>query len=175
LIKEAISVINQMQADGIIERYAIGGAIGATFYLEPVSTVDLDIFIAVEPPPGRFIVSLQAVFDYLKSKNFVPEGEYILIAGWPVQFLTPDSPLVAEALIEAVRSDVDGEPAWVFGPEYLAAIALKTGRAKDKNRLLEFIEQKALDMERFLKIVQKHHLANEWKRFEQQFMGGDKP
>ncbi|RPJ17161.1 MAG: hypothetical protein EHM30_04395 [Desulfobacteraceae bacterium] len=65
----------------------------------------------------------------------------------------PDSPLVEEALTEAVQSDVDGEPAWVFRPEYLATIALQTGRAKDKNRLLEFIEQKALDLERFLNIV----------------------
>lgn len=47
MIKEAIFVINQMQADGIIGRYAIGGAIGETFYLEPVSTVDLDIFMAL--------------------------------------------------------------------------------------------------------------------------------
>lgn len=175
MIKEAISVINQMQADGIIRHYAIGGAIGATFYLEPVSTMDLDIFITVDPQPGQFIISLQPVFDYLKARNAVQEGEYILIAGWPVQFLAADSPLAEEALSEAVLSDVDGEPAWVLSPEYLAAIALRTGRAKDKNRLLEFIEQKALDLERFLKIVQKHNLMNKWNRFEQQFLGDDNP
>jgi hypothetical protein len=39
-IKDTIAVINQMQADGIIECYAIGGAVGATFYLEPVATLD---------------------------------------------------------------------------------------------------------------------------------------
>jgi hypothetical protein len=37
-IKEVIATINQMQADGVIDRYAIGGAVGATFYLEPVAT-----------------------------------------------------------------------------------------------------------------------------------------
>jgi hypothetical protein len=31
-IREVIAAINQMQADGVIERYAIGGAVGATFY-----------------------------------------------------------------------------------------------------------------------------------------------
>ena len=30
-IKEVIAVVNQMQADGVIEPYAIGGAVGATF------------------------------------------------------------------------------------------------------------------------------------------------
>ena len=43
-IKEVITAINQMEADGIIERYAIGGAVGATFYLEPVATLDLGCF-----------------------------------------------------------------------------------------------------------------------------------
>jgi hypothetical protein len=33
-----------MQSDGVIERYAIGGAVGATFYLEPIATLDVDIF-----------------------------------------------------------------------------------------------------------------------------------
>lgn len=174
MIKEAITVINQMQADGIIKRYAIGGAIGATFYLEPVSTVDLDIFITVDPQPGQFIISLQPVYNYLKTKNAVPEGEYILIAGWPIQFLVPDTPLTEEALTEAVQTDVDGEPTWVFRPEYLAAIALQLYRTKDKNRLLEFIEQKALNSERFFKIVQKHNLVNKWQQFKQQFLGAIK-
>ena len=33
-IQEVIKTINQMQADGVIQRYAVGGAVGATFYLE---------------------------------------------------------------------------------------------------------------------------------------------
>jgi len=41
-IKEVIKTINRMKADGVIERYAIGGAVGATFYLEPVATLDVD-------------------------------------------------------------------------------------------------------------------------------------
>ena len=39
-IRDTIAAVNQMQADGVIERYAIGGAVGATFYLEPVATLD---------------------------------------------------------------------------------------------------------------------------------------
>lgn len=31
-IVDVISLINQMQSDGVIERYAIGGAVGATFH-----------------------------------------------------------------------------------------------------------------------------------------------
>ena len=32
-MRATLAVINQMQADGVIGRYAIGGAVGATFYL----------------------------------------------------------------------------------------------------------------------------------------------
>lgn len=44
-VSEVIATLNRMTADGIIERYAIGGAVGATFYLEPVATLDIDIFM----------------------------------------------------------------------------------------------------------------------------------
>ena len=35
-LKTVLLEINAMEADGIVDRYAIGGAVGATFYLEPV-------------------------------------------------------------------------------------------------------------------------------------------
>ena len=41
-----------MESDGVIERYAIGGAVGATFHLEPVSTLDVDIFVALRTEAG---------------------------------------------------------------------------------------------------------------------------
>ena len=169
-IQEVIRTINQMQADGVIERYAIGGAVGATFYLEPVATLDVDIFINFKPEAGSLLVSPQPVFDYLKTRGGVMEGEHIVIAGWPVQFLPPNSPLVEEALAQAVEKDVSGTPARVFTAEHLAAIALQTGRAKDKARLLLFSESGALDTVRFREILARHNLAAAWQKFEQQFL-----
>src|SRR5438270_2082742 len=97
-IKDTIATINQMQADGVIERYAIGGAVGATFYLEPVATLDVDIFIDFHPEAGNLLATPQPLFDYLKARGGRMDGEYIVIAGWPVQFLPPASPLIEEAL-----------------------------------------------------------------------------
>ena len=169
-IQEVIKTINQMQADGVIECYAIGGAVGATFYLEPVATLDVDIFITLKPEAGRLIVSPQPIFDHLRTRGCTMEGEHIVIAGWPVQFLPPTGPLVAEALDKAVEKDVAGTPARVFTAEHLAAIALQTGRAKDKARLLQFIEEGALDVTRFQALLARHGLAEAWKRFELQFL-----
>ena len=98
------------------------------------------------------------------------EGEYVLIAGWPVQFLPPPTPLVEEALAEAVEADVDGVPARVFGADHLAAIALQTGRAKDKARLLQFFEEGALDAARFHDIIRRHALGEAWAKFDRQFL-----
>ncbi len=99
------------------------------------------------------------------------EGEYIVVAGWPVQFIPTAGPLVEEALALAVEKDVAGTPACVFTAEHLAAIALQTGRAKDKARLLQFIEAAALDPARFQEILSRHGLQAAWQRFEKQFLG----
>jgi hypothetical protein len=56
-IRDVIIAINQMEADGVIDRYAIGGAVAATFYLEPVATLDVDVFIAFRSEPGQLLAN----------------------------------------------------------------------------------------------------------------------
>jgi len=167
-------MINRLEDDGVIERYAIGGAVGATFYLEPVATLDVDIFVVFRPEAGRRLLSLQPIFDYLTARGGAIEGEYVVIAGWPVQFLPPTSPLVEEALTDAVTVQVEGTPARVFTAEHLAAIALQIGRPKDKARLLQFVESGAIDAERFQAILARHGLKNRWREFERAFLSGAK-
>ena len=125
-IKEAIQTINRMQSDGVIERYAIGGAVGATFYLEPVATLDIDIFVEFQTEPGSRIVSLEHIFKYLGNRGCRMEGDYVVIGNWPVQFLPAGSPLLQESLATAVEKDVEDTPVRVFTPEHIVAIALAT-------------------------------------------------
>ena len=88
-MKETIEVLNRMQADGIIGLYAIGGAVGATFYLEPVATMDIDVFVSFQQSADSPLISLSPMFDYLKKMGCETRGEYVVIGGWPVQFLPP--------------------------------------------------------------------------------------
>ena len=169
-IQDVIVMLNQIERDGVIKRYAIGGAVGATFYLEPVSTLDVDVFIAFKPQQESIIVSPTPIFDYLRGFGCKMEGEYIVISGWPVQFLPVSGPLLGEALDNAVEVDVESEPARVLPAEYLAAVALQTGRAKDKARLLQFIEAHALDRKKFEQLVERHGLTNKWREFQRQFL-----
>ena len=116
------------------------------------------------------LASPQPVFDYLKARGGKVEGEYVVIAGWPVQFLPAANSLVEEALAQAVEKDVAGISARVFTAEHLAAIALQTGRAKDKARLLQFLETGAIDPAQFQNIVSRHGLLEAWTRFQNQFL-----
>lgn len=46
-MEKTFKVLNRLVEEGIIGRYAVGGALGAMFYAEPVSTFDLDIFVVL--------------------------------------------------------------------------------------------------------------------------------
>jgi hypothetical protein len=92
--------------------------------LEPVSTLDVDVFIAFKPRQESIIVSPAPIFGYLKRFGCKMEGEYIVISGWPVQFLPASGPLLEDALDNAGEVDVEGVPARVLTAEYLAAVAL---------------------------------------------------
>ena len=67
-MKETLELINQMQADGVIGQYAIGGAVGAMLYLEPAATLDVDIFVAL-PASSSGLVSLAPIYEYLKARG----------------------------------------------------------------------------------------------------------
>ena len=74
MIREALRLINQMRDDGVLDRYAIGGAVGATFYLQPFATQDLDIFVALSPAPGSALISLSSIYEYLANQGCSTEG-----------------------------------------------------------------------------------------------------
>jgi hypothetical protein len=85
-----------------------------------------------------------------------------VVAGWPVQFLPADTPLLEEALAQSVDRDIDGVPMRVFTPEHLVAIAFQLGRPKDRQRLDQFREQKAFSARRVRDILDRHDLLERW-------------
>lgn len=171
VVKETLELINQMQADGVIGEYAIGGAVGATFYLAPAATADLDLFVRL-PGATELLVSLSPIYEYLKSRGCTEQDEYIVVGDWPLQFLPLRNTLHEEAVNQAVSTKVDGAPTRVISAEHLVAIALETGRAKDHTRILQFLEQEAVDREKLKNIVERHGLSTKWSQFEQRFLRG---
>ncbi len=56
-MKETLELVNRMQAEGVIGAYAIDGAVGATFYVEPMATMDVDVFVTFKNMDGPLILS----------------------------------------------------------------------------------------------------------------------
>lgn len=170
-MKATLEAINRMQADGVIGKYAIGGAVGATFYLEPAATLDVDIFVAL-PTSGGGLLSLSPINEYLKARGCVEREEHIVIGEWPVQFLAPRDALEEEAVAQAVVASVEGVDTRVMPAEHLVAIALRTGRAKDHARIVQFIEQDAVDRKKLTTLFERHGLLAKWTLFEKSYLGG---
>jgi len=172
-MKATLEIINRMQEEGHIGKYAIGGAVGATFYLEPSATLDIDIFVSLKNPQGSPLLTLTPVYDYLTSRGYETEKEYLVIEGWPVQFLPPGDALEEEALQQAVETEVEGVPTRVITAEHLVAMALKTARAKDFARMLQFVEAGVLDADKLDPILKRHGLLEKWEQFGVKFLRGN--
>jgi hypothetical protein len=87
------------------------------------------------------------------------QGDHVVIADWPMQFLRAGTPLLQEALATAIEKDVEGTQVRVLTSEHIAAVALETDRAKDKTRVLQFIEAGTLDVGRLKGILGRHGLS----------------
>ena len=168
-MEKALAIINQLEQEKIIGRYAIGGAVAATRYIEPIQTYDLDIFVAL-PTSTSGLLSITPIYNYLKERGYEPKGETISIEGWAVQFLPVYNPLTEEALEKAKDADFGSTPTRVFSAEHLAAIMLETGRPKDHARLAQFLEFDVMDMKTFNNIIQRHNLQAKWERFGKRFL-----
>jgi hypothetical protein len=169
-VERIFAILNQMETDGIIGRYAIGGAVGSIFWLEPITTKDVDVFVMLPQSPGGSLLTLTPIYDYLQSRGYGTQGQFIVIEGWAVEFVPPGTPLVEEALSQAVERDVNGVVTSVFTAEHLAAICLQVGRPKDHDRVIRFIEAGALDAEKFEDILSRHDLMDSWQTFQRRHL-----
>ncbi len=118
------------------------------------------------------LISLEPIYSFLRAKGHALRGEYVIIGGWPVQFLPTADALAGEAAAEAVATEVEDVPTRVMTAEHLVAIALQLGRAKDHARILQFIEAGVLDTEHLDAILSRHGLMEKWTRFGQRFLEG---
>lgn len=157
-VKATLEAINNMQTDGVITRYAIGGAVGATFYLEPAATLNLDTFVELPGESSGPLVSLPPIYKHLKMRGGKVKDEYIVIGGWPVQFILPSDELQREAIELAVETVVEGVTTRVMRAEHLIAIALRVGRPKDHTRILQFLEQECVDRGKLENILERSGL-----------------
>jgi hypothetical protein len=161
-MKKTIKVINELTKKGLIRDYAIGGGIAAIYYIEPMLTYDLDIFIVLPKEKiKKNLILLTPMFDYLKNKGYEWKGEHIIIEGVPVQFIPADK-LEAEAVKNAKAIEYEGAKTRVITPEYLLSILLRAGRKKDIEKIDRFLEQAKVDKIKLKWILHRYGLIKKF-------------
>jgi hypothetical protein len=164
-MEKVIQILNRMQADGVIEKYAIGGGIAAIYYLEPYQTDDIDVFISPVVIGQSGLVSLEPIYGYLEKLGYLPVNEGVLIEDWPVQFLPAFATVQEEAIAQARRVEYGETHTFIFSAEHLGAELLRSGRLKDHVRVIDLIESKKMDLKVFRDIINRHGLTEKWKEF----------
>lgn len=165
-MKNALKVLNKLEARGLVERYAIGGAVGTIYYLEPFFTKDLDIFVLVPQSSPKAVIDFSEIYDYCRGQGYTEFiSNCLVIDNVPVDFIPASGDLEVEAVLKALEIDFEGVPTKVMTAEHLTAIMLQTGRDKDRVRIRMMLEQANLDMDNFFDILKRHHLYDKWLKF----------
>jgi hypothetical protein len=165
-MQKTLAILNELESAGLVERYAIGGAMAAYFYAEPVVTEDLDVFVLFQISGG--LVTLTPIYDFLKQRGATEEREHLWLAGTLVQLIPAYDALTEEAVREAIEKTVGQTKTRVMRVEHLIAIALKTGRAKDYARIALLLEEADLNQARLQEILGRHDLQSRWEKIKLQ-------
>ena len=160
-LAEVFRVLNRMRDEGVVARYAVGGATAALFYAEPIRTYDLDVFVTVEVGGDEAFAPLSSIYGWARKQRFEVHAEHLLIEGVPVQFLPAYNALVDAALSTARVHEYSGVPVSVVDPEHLVALALQAGGARRRERAWQLLEAGAVDRERLRRVLAAHAIEAE--------------
>ena len=154
-LADVLRAANELVSAGLIKDYALGGALAAIYYTEPMTTYDADIIFVASNK--TLSAGIPAIYSHLQSKGWRVEREHLLIGDFPVQFLAA-SGLSEEAVREARPVQYEGVPAKVFRPEFIIAIAASVGRHKDFARIEQILDQVKIDKALLDDILRRYNL-----------------
>jgi len=158
-LTEVFKVLNGLQAEGVIQKYAVAGAMAFLFYTEPARTYDLDVFVFL-PPQESPIFSMEPLYGQLRERGYTFDAEHVMIDETPVQFIPAYNALAEEAVEQAVSHDYDGVAVPVVGPEYLAALAYQTGGRHRLSRVESLLDDNRVDVEKLNAIMTRHGVVS---------------
>ena len=166
-MRELAQLLNDMQAAGVIENYALFGAMAQMRYTEAVATLDADVLVAV--PSAERIDVLAGIYEFCSRRNFAVEGEAIQVGAWPVQFVPVFSSLTREAMEQAETPTSRVFRCASCGQDRLAVIALSVGHAGGSARILALLEALSVTRDQIAGLAARHGLSDAWRRFEARF------
>lgn len=169
--EKVVAVLDDMHNASIIGKFAIGGAFAATLHNEPISTIDLNIFFLFKEKNDSVILSLDKIYDYAKQNGFSFDHEFINIYGWLVQFVEAShNDLWKEAIENADPIKIRSSEIAVIGCEYLMAMWILAGRAKDYQKIAIFWEAEISDEKKLFDVLTRHDLISKWNKEKWRFI-----
>lgn len=170
-IGKVIEVLDDMRELKIIGKYAIGGAVAAILYDEPISTVDLDIFFVSAEPTKSLILDMSPIYDYCRDRDFSFDHEFIDIYGWLVQFVEGSNKrLWLDAILNSRTLKIAGFEVPVIAPEYLLVMWILAGREKDFDKIGRVLRGELVDTVEFLRLVELYGFEAEWNKEKHRFI-----
>jgi predicted nucleotidyltransferase len=163
-ILKVIHILDKLKTENKLKSYAIFGAVGASYYMEPVYTNDVDIIVFSESDSDYIIIwnELKKYAQKIETFGFRIDNTEVQI------FPSTISSLFQDSLKTAKNIKVDGTFVRVVDKEHLILLFLSAGRQRDKFKasiLLETADLKYLKslLERFDK---DDKIKNTIKKFD---------
>jgi len=143
---DVIVAIADLKERGLIQDYAISGAMAQLFWDEAIPTFDLDVLVLLGTVENVF-APLAQIYEWAAERDYKSEAEHIVISDIPVQFMPAPDALSVEAVENAKTIDYKGLPLRVVSPEYLIALWLQppANTYRRKERAAKLRESSDLD------------------------------
>jgi len=158
----ATHLVQQLQQEKKITRWALGGSVATMVWTEPYLTRDIDFFVTFTQTGS--ILDLSPVWDAARQLGYETTPKGILVEGIVVEVLSPSSAIIEEGLEHAVVADVLGTKVPVIPPEYLIAEAVHVGRTQDDYKLEKLHDQTTINMGLLENILRKYGLYDTWRK-----------
>lgn len=132
-----IKILNELKRKRKLKGYAIFGAVGATFYMEPVYTADIDVLVLADTDTDYINVWRELSKHAEKVLDFG-----FVISDTKVQILPSSiSPLARDSLMTAKRVRVGTTTTRVVDREHLILLFLSANRQKDRFKASVLLEK----------------------------------
>lgn len=161
-LADVFRTLHEMQSEGVIGEYAIGGAMAALFYAEVTRTYDIDVFAAIPVQRGS-IVALTDLYGWARKRGFEAHAEHLLIHGVPVQFLAANEGLEKEAVAQARDHHYQGVAVRVMRPEHLVALYTRAGGSGRRERAALLISAGVVPEEELHALLKRYNLFDKWQ------------
>jgi|GEM_PF-2246990 len=155
-------VLDDLQSQGIIKDWIIGGGTALMYYTDAVPTIDIDIFSYYTS--ASFMRPFGDLYEYLSTKyGAVPQDEMIKVGNLYLQFLPTDSTNPVDE--EAVKHpNIIKHGLRIFQLEYLICSMLYLGLPKYVKRLETIKAENKYDFETLKELLKKFRLEKKWDK-----------